>query len=353
LKKQVYKVVGVMSGTSLDGIDLVCVHFTLGVPWKFSIEASETIAYETDWRYQLGGLHAESDEVVRDVNNRYTAHLGNVIKEFIAKHQLKGIDAVCSHGHTVFHQPERGITFQLGNLKKLAERVQLTVVCDFRTQDVAHGGQGAPLVPIGDQLLFGNYDACLNLGGFANASLTDQGVLVAYDLCAVNTVLNFLAQKKGLEYDFGGALAQKGKRIDSLFETLESLDFYTQTPPKSLGIEWVHTVLFPILNKYDSHPVEDLLYTYSLHIGKQIGLCFGSGQQVLASGGGVKNDFLMHQIQKHTPAKICIPDLEIIDFKEALIFGLLGVLRLREENNCLASVTGAPRDHSSGMIFQP
>ena len=180
-----------MSGTSLDGIDLVCVHFTLGVPWKFSIEASETIAYATDWRYQLGGLHAESVEVVRDVNNRYTAHLGNVIKEFIAKHQLKGIDAVCSHGHTVFHQPERGITFQLGNLKKLAERVQLTVVCDFRTQDVARGGQGAPLVPIGDQLLFGNYDACLNLGGFANASFTDQGILVAYDLCAVNTVLNF------------------------------------------------------------------------------------------------------------------------------------------------------------------
>ena len=191
MKKQDYKVVGVMSGTSLDGIDLVCVRFTLGVPWKFSIEASETIAYATDWRYQLGGLHAESDEVVRAVNNRYTAHLGNVIKEFIAKHQLEGIDAVCSHGHTVFHQPERGITFQLGNLKKLAEGVQLTVVCDFRTQDVALGGQGAPLVPIGDQLLFGNYDACLNLGGFANASLMVQGVLVAYDLCAVNTVLNF------------------------------------------------------------------------------------------------------------------------------------------------------------------
>ena len=353
MKKQDYKVIGVMSGTSLDGIDLVCVRFTSGTRWKFFIEAAETVVYTAAWKEVLGRLHEETPDRVQEVNNRYTELLGNVLKEFIFKHHLEGIDAICSHGHTVFHQPEKGITFQLGNQKKLAERVGHTVVCDFRTQDVALGGQGAPLVPVGDQLLFGNYDACLNLGGFANASLKKEGVLVAFDLCAVNTVLNFLAQKKGLEYDFGGALAKKGRRIDMLFEALESLDFYAQTSPKSLGIEWVYTTLFPLLKKYDSHPVEDLLYTYSHHIGKQIGQCFDSGQQVLASGGGVKNEFLMEQIQKNTSARIVVPDSETIDFKEALIFGLLGVLRLRGENNCLASVTGAPRDHSSGIIFQP
>jgi anhydro-N-acetylmuramic acid kinase len=352
LKKQDYKVIGVMSGTSLDGIDLVYSHFTWDGQWNFSIKAAKTVAYTTAWQEILGGLHNEAPDRIREVNSDYTELLAKVINQFIVTHKLEHIDGVCSHGHTVFHQPEKGITFQLGNQEKLAKRLGLTVICDFRTQDVAFGGQGAPLVPIGDQLLFSKYEACLNLGGFANASLTQKGTLVAFDLCAVNTVLNFLAQKEGLECDFGGGLAQKGRRIDPLFEALEILDFYTKLPPKSLGIEWVNATLFPLLKKYDTHPTEDVLHTYTLHIGKQIGACFDSQQKVLASGGGVMNDYLMYQIRKHTAARIHIPSSDIINFKEALIFGLLGVLRLRGENNCLASVTGASQDHSSGKIFR-
>ncbi len=342
-----------MSGTSLDGIDIVYVNFIPGKEWSFSIIAAQTFPYSIFWQKKLSKLHLTSKEIIHKENKLYTSFLAEIILQFIRMNNLFEIDAVCSHGHTLFHQPEKGYTFQLGNQKKLAELIGFKVVCDFRIQDIALGGQGAPLVPIGDLLLFDKYDACLNLGGFANSTKTIEDHLIAYDICAVNTVLNILAKKNKLKYDEGGRLAKKGSLIMPLLEKLQALDFYSKSPPKSLGIEWVEAEIYPILEQYQDQKTEDLLNTYTKHIGEKIGKTFKKDQEVLATGGGVKNNYLMKMIQENSLAKFIIPSEELVDFKEALIFGFLGVLRLRGEINCLASVTGSSSDHSSGLIFHP
>ena len=342
-----------MSGTSLDGVDIVYVYFILGKEWSFSILASQTVSYNTYWEKKLSELSNSSNEIIIKENESYTSYLAEIILQFVKVNNLFEIDAVCSHGHTLFHQPEKGYTFQMGNEKKLAEIIGCPVVCDFRVQDVALGGQGAPLVPVGDLLLFKEYDACLNLGGFANSSMNEKDNLIAYDICAVNTVLNILAQKNNLKYDDGGNLAKTGNLIAPLSEKLKSLDFYSKRPPKSLGIEWVYKEIYPILKQYEDRKTEDLLNTYTKHIAEQIGKTFKKNQRVLATGGGVKNRYLMQLIKENSFSKFIIPSKEILDFKEALIFGLLGVLRLRGEINCFASVTGSTKDHSTGVIFQP
>ena len=342
-----------MSGTSLDGIDIVCVNFILGEKWDFSITAAQTFQYSTLWQKKLSKLYFESKEVIFKENKLYTAYLSEIILKFISINNLNEIDAICSHGHTLFHKPEEGYTFQLGNEKKLAELTGYKVVCDFRTQDVDLGGQGAPLVPVGDVLLFDEYDAYLNLGGFANVTKTEDDNLIAYDICAVNTVLNFLAQKNNLKYDKGGSLAKKGNLIVPLLEKFQAIDFYFKDPPKSLGIEWVKSEIYPLIEKFKDKKTEDLLNTFTKHISLKIGENFKKDQKVLVTGGGAKNNYLMKLIKENTLSTLIIPSEELIDFKEALIFGLLGVLRLRGEINCFASVTGCSNDHSTGIIYQP
>ena len=227
-----------------------------------------------------------------------------------------------------------------------------TIVCDFRVQDVLLGGQGAPLVPVGDQLLFPQFDYCLNLGGFANISTVIEGERKAYDICAVNTVLNFLAGKLNLPYDEDGRLAASGEVIVELLATLNDLSFYSEKPPKSLGMEWVEREIIPLLDP--GQPIPSLMKTYVLHAAEQISKEVGnrSKDTVLVTGGGAYNSFLIDELKKRTSAQICIPSEEVVNFKEALIFAFLGVLKLRGENNVLCSVTGASKDHSSGKIFR-
>jgi anhydro-N-acetylmuramic acid kinase len=342
-----------MSGTSLDGIDLAYVHFEKKKSWTFSIKKTQTIGYTAKWQNILTDIHQEYLAKVETIEEKYTDLLIHVIKEFIQINQIEVLDAICSHGHTIVHDPDRGITYQMGNKSKMATELNQVVVCDFRRQDVALGGQGAPLVPIGDQLLFSEYNACLNLGGFANSSTHQNGKMTASDLCAVNTILNRLAQKKGWSYDENGQLAKQGRLIPDLLSKLNSLDFYQQSAPKSLGVEWLDESITPLLSQYALEKVEDIIYTFTLHIAHEIGGSFHKGQRVLVTGGGAKNIYLMQLIQEHSSAHFEVPHQQWIDFKEALVFGFLGVLRLREEVNCLASVTGASRDHSSGIIFHP
>lgn len=348
-----YSVLGVMSGTSLDGIDVAYIHFNKKENWTFSIEAAETFPYSQEWKESLRSLHLASTEELELENTRYTRLLGQTILKFIHSNQIENIDAVCSHGHTILHEPNKGITLQIGNLPLLASQLNQVVVCDFRSQDVAMGGQGAPLVPVGDKLLFSEYDACLNLGGFANGSYSQNGIMIAYDLCAVNTVLNFLAEKKGVPFDKDGVLAKNGTLIPDFFNELEGLSFYKKTHPKSLGIEWVYATLFPLLEKHKTNSIEDLIHTYTFHISKVIGISFSAGQKVLVTGGGAKNTYLMSLIREHSDALMVVPGEMVVDFKEALIFGFLGILRLRNQVNCLASVTGVSKNHSSGSIFHP
>ncbi len=352
--KTEYNVIGVMSGTSLDGVDLVCVTFNLNTTWKFSIHHTITFAYNNYWHDTLERLIDLSLDELKIVDEEYTIYLTNLIKDFIEKFNIMNIDAVCSHGHTALHQPEKGLTYQIGNLPNIANLLSQVVVCDFRTQDVELGGQGAPLVPIGDHLLFPEYDFCLNIGGFANSSAEMNNSRIAYDICPVNIVLNHYVRQLDFDFDDGGKIASTGKVNDKLLYQLNALNYYKKGYPKSLGLEWVKTKIFPLIDSFKLS-IKDILRTFVVHVAVQISkeINTKTNASVLVTGGGVFNLFLTENIQNFTNSNIVIPSKEIIDYKEALIFGFLGVLKLRDEVNCLSSVTGAKSNHSSGKIFYP
>lgn len=345
-------VIGVMSGTSLDGIDLVYVKFLKNSYQDFKILHSETISYSKKWKARLQDAINFSSDALEELNIEYGELLGNVIHEFIGKNQLANIDFIASHGHTVLHQPKKGITLQVGDGQTIANSTNQKVICDFRTQDVQLGGQGAPLVPIGDELLFSEYDFCLNLGGFSNISLKKKGKRIAFDVCPVNIVLNHYANKLGLAYDNSGNIASKGSINQPLLDALNSLEFYKKEAPKSLGLEWVQEKIFPLIADFDIE-TSTILRTFVEHAAIQIGSVICQNNSILITGGGVFNSFLIERIEQHANVKIMIPNKQLINFKEAFIFAFLGVLKNEHQVNCLQSVTGARKDHSSGEIFYP
>lgn len=353
MNAQSYKVIGVMSGTSLDGVDLVYANFRFEAYWIFDIIYSETVPYNNYWIEKLRGLVSLDMETLRYLDKAYTQHLSQIILGFIKKHKIEDIDAICSHGHTALHRPEHKLTYQIGNLPEIANLLNKKVVCDFRVQDVQFGGQGAPLVPLGDKILFSDYDFCLNLGGFANVSM-DKTERIAYDICPVNIVLNHYVSSLGLAYDADGNLAASGNLHKDLLVKLNNLNFYKLPYPKSLGLEWVKSEVFRLIDSYNLETT-DILNTLCEHIAIQISNALNtiSSAKVLATGGGVYHQYLMNRLQFYSNNEIIIPESKIVEFKEALIFAFLGVLRLRGEVNCLKSVTGAKHDHSTGIIYQP
>lgn len=350
-----YNVIGVMSGTSLDGIDLARIKFKNSAgKWSFQIMETEAVPYSADWFLKLKNAINFSVEELQTLNQAYTQLLGNAILNFIEKNDFEEIDAVCSHGHTILHQPQNGFTLQIGNLPEIASIVKQKIVCDFRVQDVELGGQGAPLVPIGDRLLFSEYDYCLNLGGFSNVSFEENQRRIAFDVSPVNTVLNFYSNQLDLDFDDKGIIARSGKISAELLQQLNSLEYYQQKYPKSLGFEFVKTTVLPLMESFQIS-IEDKLCTFCEHVAIQLSSALPKKEgKILVTGGGAYNDFLIERMQFHLPKIIFeIPDDKTIQYKEALIFGFLGVLKLRKEINTLASVTGAKCDHSSGKIFEP
>ena len=346
--KQTYKVIGLMSGTSLDGIDLAYIEFHKGYQWQADLGQCTTLPYSTKWRQILAKLHHESMSVIRQTERDYSQLLGHHLNDFMQGHSLKP-DVIASHGHTVWHQPEKGITLQIGDGHILQAMTKTPIVCDFRSQDVKLGGQGAPLVPIGDQLLFGEYTYCLNLGGFSNLSFSKDGKRRAFDICPANMALNFYAKKLGKEYDENGQIARSGELIPRLLDHLNALDYYQSKLPKSLGKEWFEAVFLTEIEK-DNNAPKDVLRTLCEHIATQIARACPDGT-TLVTGGGAHNSFLMELISQQSNSHFEIPEAKLVDYKEALIFGLLGVLNLRGEVNCLASVTGASRDSVGGLQF--
>ena len=344
--------IGLMSGTSLDGLDLVYVKFDYDSTYQFEILASETIEYTDTWRSRLQNAIHLSAEDLQKLDVEYGTFLGEKTNEFIQENSIEQLDFIASHGHTVFHQPEKGITKQIGDGQQMAQITKQKVVCDFRTHDVELGGQGAPLVPIGDRLLFADFDACINLGGFANISFEQNGQRIAYDICPVNIVLNHLSRELKFTQDTDGILSSRGKVNRQLYEQLNQLEFYKTSPPKSLGIEWVHEWFLPIL-KSDYSNIYNLLRTCIHHSAIQISRNIRHCNRVLFTGGGVFNPVLMKKIASFSSAEIIVPDTQIVNYKEALIFAFLGWRKLENQVNCLSSVTGAKHDHSSGKIFTP
>ncbi|WP_179376796.1 anhydro-N-acetylmuramic acid kinase [Winogradskyella wichelsiae] len=351
--KSAYNIIAVMSGTSLDGIDIIYASYDIDKKWSFKIDFAETVKYPKNWKTTLSNLVNQKLEQLQDIDASYSEFLGFVILEFINKYNIELIDFIASHGHTALHQPENSMTYQIGNQQILADILNKKVICDFRVQDVEYRGQGAPLVPIGDRLLFNDYDYCINLGGFANISSELNNERIAFDICPLNIVLNYYVSKIGLEFDDRGKLASTGQINHDLLNELNALKFYNEAPPKSLGLEWVELTIFPLIDSYQLK-LEDILCTYIEHIGFQISnVIIKDATKILVTGGGVYNDYLLNRINYYLTNKVLIPNNEIVEFKEALIFGLLGVLKERDEVNCLKSVTGASHDHSSGKILIP
>ena len=344
-------VIGLMSGTSLDGIDLVYVKFDKNNYQNFKIIEAKTISYSNNWKNMLQKAIAYSNEELLKLDVEYGRFLGETINNFIDDFKIVNIDFIASHGHTILHQPKKGITLQIGNGKEITKITNVKVVCDFRTQDVKLGGQGAPLVPVGDELLFSNYEYCLNLGGFSNISFKRGSKRIAFDICPVNIVLNFYVNKLGFQFDDKGEIATKGILNQKLLERLDGLEFYKKEPPKSLGLEWVQENVFPLIDEFESD-VPSILRTFVEHISNQISKIIDS-DSVLITGGGAFNSFLINRIEAAAKIKITLPNNELIDFKEALIFAFLGVLKIDNQVNCLSSVTGASKNHSSGVIFYP
>ena len=347
-----YNVIGLMSGTSLDGLDIVYTKLSFfNGSWNFELVEATTIQYSNKWHQRLKKAHKNKPKELDTLDKEYGLFLGGQINSFIKKYKIQKVDLVASHGHTVLHQPEKKITVQIGNGLKIAKKTGITCIYDFRTSDVKMGGQGAPLVPIGDHFLFNDYDYCLNLGGIANISFKQKKKRIAYDICPANMVLNKLARKANLDYDNGGKLASKGSIIETLLDLLNSLHYYQIPFPKSMGREWVKAEIKPILKASQQFTLEDQLATFCEHIAIQIHKSLPSSGKLLITGGGAHHTFLVNRIRHHCSSnKVIIPTTIIVEFKEALIFALLGVLRYRNEINVLASVTGAPHDHSGGVI---
>jgi anhydro-N-acetylmuramic acid kinase len=346
-----YLVLGIMSGTSLDGLDLAAIEFKHRAErWEFSVVAAETFAYSVEWKRKLEGApYLEGEELI-GLHNAYGRFIGMEAKRFLEKHRLSPA-LIASHGHTVFHQPQKGITFHAGNGSCIAAETGITTVADFRTGDVALGGQGAPLVPVGDKLLFPEYAYCLNLGGFANISYDHNRKRIAFDICPVNFVLNHLAQKLGNPFDDRGKLGQTGAVNEALLFRLNHLEFYSQSPPKSLGREWMNAHFFPALHA-DEISVHDKLRTVYEHIAIQTARSIPNPGKILVTGGGAFNTFLIERMRDHMMGELCIPPDELVMFKEAIIFAFLGLLRFRKEINCLASVTGARKDSCTGIVYR-
>ena len=343
-----------MSGTSLDGLDIAYCEFNHNTVWSFDLLKSVSIGFPEDIEARLRQSTLLDGLALSQLDVDLALWMGHQVKDFIKKEGFE-VDFIASHGHTIFHQPDTRLTLQIGSGTIIHAVTGLPVVYDFRTLDVAWGGQGAPLVPIGDSLLFGQYDYCLNLGGIANISYEEGGARLAYDICACNMVLNYLAGLRSMKYDKNGDMAARGQVVPSLLNELNALSYYQASPPKSLGYEWVRDEIFPLLSE-ELYSLENMLCTYSDHAAFQIARQVrGAGIQkrrMLITGGGAFNDFFVQRLRHHCgdEVEVVIPEKQIIEFKEALIFAFLGVLRVRGEVNCLSSVTGASKDSCGGVV---
>lgn len=361
----VYRVIGLMSGSALDGLDIVFVEFQqVSGKWEYTLRNADCHLYTREWVEKLRKATTLKALDYQLLHTEYGHYIGEQVKAFIETNHLHyQVQLIASHGHTSFHVPGKKMTAQLGDGAAIAAVTGINVVSDLRAIDVALGGQGAPIVPMGEQLLFGDYQLFLNLGGIANLSIHHTGDPIAFDVCPANRVLNMLAGKAGKPFDEGGKLAEKGRVSKETLEVLNGLEYYALPYPKSLSNDFGTDVVYPLIGSDGSSP-EDLLCTYVEHICVQIARAVSAFQpdpaaspnplKMLVTGGGAKNEFLVNRLTQFLePLQVTVetPSLSIIDYKEAIVMGLLGVLRWREENNTLSSVTGASRDSIGGAVW--
>jgi len=352
------EIIGIMSGTSLDGVDIAHVSFSTDAfgEFNFSILNTKSFQFPNALQEELALATNLQVPAILQLDKKLGLYFADCVNSFISLKKISktNIAAIACHGQTIYHQPENGFTLQIGCGATIAFHTDIQVINDFRTKDIVAGGQGAPLVPIGDFHLFhSKADSFLNIGGFTNISFKENGIVRAFDICPGNLPLNKLVKSKGLSFDNEGAIARSGEINFFLLDLLNSLSYYEHTGPKSLGTEWLEEHFYPML-KFDKE-IENNLRTVVEHIAFQIGHILTSSHvpTVLISGGGTKNLFLIERIAHYYKGTIIIPNEEIISFKEAIIFAFLGALYLDKIPNCIPSVTGAKRATIGGTLHIP
>lgn len=357
----VYKVIGLMSGSSLDGLDIVYTHLEeVRGQWKFDIQDADCIPYDADWAQQLAKASQLSVPDFLKLHTAYGRYIGEQVNQFISRKGIQHqVQFIASHGHTAYHDTPNQTTCQIGDGASIAAITSLPVISDLRNLDVALGGQGAPIVPIGDRLLLGKFDYWLNIGGIANITVRKGDSLLAYDLCGANQIMNILAAREGKPMDEEGELAKQGHVLQGILEQITNQDYYQQAPPKSLSNDVAQSLIFPYLMQSE-HTTHDMLRTALQHIIDQVAQAVkdfpaaGENPQMLVTGGGALNNFLTEQLRaalQPLGVNPVVPYEEVVQYKEALIMALIGVLRWREETNTLASVTGAQRDSIGGALW--
>lgn len=348
-----WRVLGLMSGSSLDGLDLCLAQFEYQHGrWHFHIDKAHTAPYPATLVDRLHKAHLASLPQLQELEVVLGGFFVEACRAFLA--DVAQPQLISSHGHTILHQPQAGYTLQIGGANQLAAAFKIPVACDFRTADVALGGQGAPLVPVGDALLFSDYAACLNLGGIANVSYTQNGKRLACDLAYANMALNYLSNQLGEAYDAGGLMAASGRYLPELHASLNAWDFYRLPAPKSLGREQFEGIIRPLLDQHGGE-VTDKLHTYNVHLAECIANSLSplaTDEPLLITGGGAFNTFLLETLQKQCPLKLVVPHAELVAQKEALIFGFLGLLRYLRLPNVYSSVTGSQADHCAGALIE-
>lgn len=344
-----------MSGSSLDGLDLALVRFTRAADgWDYALLDRETQGYSPELKARLLAAFSASVPEILQLDVDLGRLFGEWSKNFISRQKLKPT-LIGSHGHTVFHQPKLGYSQQIGHPGHIAAITGLPVAADFRSLDIALGGQGAPLVPIGDRLLFGQHALCLNLGGIANLSFEKDGKRLAWDLACCNMVFDRLANQLGLPYDDEGKKAGSGQVNAPLLDQLAALSYYQQAPPKSLGREYFDAEVWPIFAQ-SNVKVEDKMATYAKHLAIQLKTVVENYQlqgSMLVTGGGAYHRHLIRLFRLEQPLAVEVPEPALIEQKEAIIFALLGLLRQLGEINVLHEVTGSRSDHSGGNLYYP
>ncbi len=358
-----YNVIGLMSGSSLDGLDIAFVHLeeTAG-RWAFEILESACIPYAADWKQKLSGATGLSAKDYLLLHSEYGDWLGHTVNEFMEENKLAyQVQLISSHGHTTFHSPDRHMTAQIGNGAAIAAITGIRTITDLRSVDIALGGQGAPIVPIGEKLLLPEYEFFLNIGGIANLSAAGDR-FIGFDVCPANRILNLLASETKKGYDENGALAASGSIDGVLLQKLNSLNYYKQSYPKSLSNEFGINEIYPLI-KDANISRHDALATYVEHITMQIARSLNSLKEtlpatknlrLLITGGGAHNRFLVERLSAEvslTGFECIVPSDNLVDFKEALIIALMGVLRWREDINVLHTVTGASKDSINGAVW--
>jgi anhydro-N-acetylmuramic acid kinase len=352
-----YRVIGIMSGSSMDGLDIVFAEFSEQAgKWSYELKAAECYPFEADIATQLKNARALPAYDYLLLHSSFGKYIGRQVNKFIEAHGLDHqVQLVASHGHTVFHAPGKGMTAQLGDGASIAGETGINVVSDLRALDVALGGQGAPIVPMGEKLLFGDHPLLLNIGGIANISYRDDEQYIAFDVCPANRVLNMIAAIDGKTYDANGEMAASGKVLPEVLAKLNELDYYKKDYPKSLANEFGTDDVFPMLPT--ANPA-DAMRTYAEHIAVQLGEAISNLQprasSIFITGGGAHNTFLIQRIRATLTAlniEVIVPGKDIVDYKEALVMALLGILRWREQDTVLASVTGARRNSIGGAVW--